>query len=115
MTNEPRRGTPDLNDFLRTLERVVDRLRTLGESRLTRTTGASGDSIAQATLGVVRAWAVLVHGEGGPVPPALAPLASGDQLAVLGTEVGAAWRSGALSVDVQRQLADQLDHLRRLV
>ncbi len=105
---------PTVDDFATTLDRVVDRLRTLGESRLLRHDGATGLSLSEQVHRLVVEWAHLVAGPEVPEPPRLAPLASGDQLAVLGRDVLEAWRAGRLDEASQRRAAEGLDAVRRV-
>lgn len=106
-------ANPSDEAFELMLERVVDRLRTLGESRLLRHDPATGLSLAEQVHRLAVEWAAHVHGQDGPVPPRLAPLASGDQLAVLGAEVLAAWREGRLDASRQEAIVAGLDAVRR--
>jgi hypothetical protein len=100
--------------FAATLDRVVDRLRTLGESRLLRHDAATGLSLSEQVHRVATEWATLTHGPDAPEPPRLAPLASGDQLAVLGREVLEAWRSGRLDDAAQQRVLHGLESVRRV-
>jgi hypothetical protein len=95
----------------RRIERLVDRLRTLAVARLVRADPESGGSIAEQVHGTAVAWARIVHGPGGPVPPVLGAEASGDLLAVLGREVVQAW--DALTADQREQVERDLVALRR--
>jgi hypothetical protein len=93
------------------IERLVDRLRTLAVPRLVRIDPESGCSIAEQVHGIATAWARIVHGSGGPVPPVLGAEASGDLLAVLGREVVQAW--DALTADQREQVEQDVVALRR--
>lgn len=104
---------PTVDDFAVTLDRVVDRLRTLGESRLLRHDTATGLSLSEQVHRLVVEWVHVVDGPQVPEPPRLAPLASGDQLAVLGREVLEAWRAGRLDDASQQRVAEGLDEVRR--
>jgi hypothetical protein len=104
---------PTVDDFAATLDLVVDRLRTLGESRLLRHDAATGLSLSEQVHRLVVGWAALIHGADAPVPPRLAPLASGDQLAVVGREVIEAWRSERLDAAAQLRVMEGLDSVRR--
>ena len=82
------------------LSRVADRLRSMSETALGRPRGElGGESLAEAVHRVC-AWAAAQQGVDAPVP-VLHPLASADQLAVVGREfldwVGAASTSEALA------------------
>lgn len=79
------RSVSDVSADREVLERVVDRLRSMSEARLTRADdGLSSGSVA-AECHALAAWAAAASGTPEPVPR-LHPLASGDQLAVVGRE-----------------------------
>lgn len=76
-----------LPDDARQLERVCDRLRSAPESRLVRADATlTGGSLAGAVHALAE-WAAAVAGESAEPVPRLNPLASGDQLAVLGGDL----------------------------
>jgi hypothetical protein len=68
------------------LDRVVDRLRSMAETRLTRHDEALSAGSIAAECHALAVWAAAVSGSPDPVPR-LHPLASGDQLAVIGREL----------------------------
>jgi hypothetical protein len=104
---------PTVDDFAATLDLVVDRLRTLGESRLLRHDAATGLSLSEQVHRLVMDWATVVGGPDAPEPPRLAALASGDQLAVLGREVADAWSGGRLDQAARDRVVAGLDAVRR--
>jgi hypothetical protein len=100
-----------VDEVARAVERLVDRLRTLGLARLERP-GPSGVSVAGLTHRTCVAWAGIVHGSHVPTVPELAPMAAGDQLAVIGRELVTAWRRGELTDAQKRQVMEDLVVLR---
>lgn len=79
------RSVSDVSADREVLDRVVDRLRSMSEARLTRADdGLSAGSVA-AECHALATWAAAASGTPEPVPR-LHPLASGDQLAVVGRE-----------------------------
>ncbi len=107
------------------LVRLVDRLRSAPESRLTRADERlGGASIAEACYNLA-SWCARAtpgtasHSPHGQLPavPKLNPLASGDQLLVLGRDLLAALAAEDAPTDetpagVRAQLLDRIEHLR---
>jgi hypothetical protein len=102
--------TPD--EAAQAVERLVDRLRSLGLPRLERPADSAGRTPAEVVHATCAHWAVLVHGPHGPEVPELSATAAGDQLAVVGRELVGAWREGRLSGDASDQIARDLAALR---
>jgi hypothetical protein len=100
------------DEAARQLDRLVDRLRSLGLARLERPHATAGRSPAQLVLATCTRWAEVVHGPEGPEVPELSAGAAGDQLAVIGGELVAAWRRGQLTHDEVEQVASDLAALR---
>lgn len=76
----------DVSGDREVLGRVVDRLRSLSEARLARPDASLPAGSIAAECHDLAAWAAAAGGETAKVP-LLHPLASGDQLAVIGREL----------------------------
>lgn len=76
----------DVDDDREVLGRVVDRLRSLSEARLVRRDDSLPSGSIAAECHDLAVWAASVGGAAQTVP-LLHPLASGDQLAVIGREL----------------------------
>jgi hypothetical protein len=75
-----------LEEDRRVLERVCDRLRSASDARLTRADDRLPAGSVAAEVHALAAWAAAAQGVGEPVPQ-LHPLASADQLAVVGQDL----------------------------
>ena len=89
------------------LDRVVDRLRSMTEARLTRPDEALPAGSVAAECHALAAWAAVSSGTPDPVPR-LHPLASGDQLAVVGREFLARAAEGEVPVEEWRERLHKL-------
>jgi hypothetical protein len=93
------------------LDRVVDRLRSMADTRLTRPDDALSAGSIAAECHALAAWAAAASGTPDPVPR-LHPLASGDQLAVVGREFLVRAARGEAPLEPWRERMRRLrDHL----
>jgi hypothetical protein len=104
----------DVEEFADRLERVADRLRSLGESRLVRTGADSAPSPADQARSMSVSWASLLYGPGAE-PVEVSAFGAGDQLVVIGRDLAARWRDGRLTPAQQAEAANALDALRRSI
>lgn len=102
------RAVSDVTDDRQVLSRVVERLRSLPEQRLTRADDRLPAGSLAAEAHAIAAWAATASGVADPVP-VLHPLASGDQLAVIGGEL---LDQAAADGDVLPEWRDRIQLLR---
>jgi hypothetical protein len=89
------------------LDRMVDRLRSMAETRLTRPDSDLPAGSVAAECHALSVWAA--RGSGSLVPvPRLHPLASGDQLAVIGRELLDAAERGDARLEPWRERVRRL-------
>jgi hypothetical protein len=103
---------PDLQEDRKALNRLCDRLRSAPETRLVRVEDRlSGASVADAVHGAA-AWAASAQGISDQVPR-LHPLASGDQLRVVGSDL-LDWVAGTPTDGTEDVLAEWRALIERL-
>jgi hypothetical protein len=101
------RDVSDVSADREVLNRVVDRLRSMTETRLTRADEALPAGSVAAECHALAAWAAATSGTPDPVPR-LHPLASGDQLAVVGFDFLAWAVEGQAPVEEWRERVHRL-------
>ena len=103
----------DVEADLLVLARLSDRLRSMAEPALTRPREALGERSVSTAVHDLCSWAAAAQGFETPVP-VLNPLASGDQLTVIGREF-LAWASTQPDVDALEDWRTEVGLLRSTV
>jgi hypothetical protein len=108
------RRVPDLQEDRRVLERVCDRLRSASDARLTRPDDRLPAGSVAAEVHALAVWAAAAQGIGAAVPR-LHPLASADQLAVVGRDLLDWLDADQGDRDVLQSWRRRMDRLRAVV
>jgi hypothetical protein len=108
------RRVVDIAEDRRVLERVCDRLRSASDARLARPDGQLPAGSVAAEAHALAAWAAVAQGVEHPVPQ-LHPLASGDQLAVVGRDLLDWLESGQGDPSVLKTWRDRVQQLRAAI